>query len=140
MREAESNRRPTPDTPAIIAERLGPSARLVIPDPLPFSVIIPAYNAERFIGETLASVLAQTARPAEIIVVDDGSTDQTAEIARSMGATLVQHGRHGVSLSRNFGILAAASEWVAFLDADDLWETEKLAMQWRALQACPSAD
>ncbi|MGH2349804.1 MAG: glycosyltransferase family 2 protein [bacterium] len=109
------------------------------PDPLPVSVIIAAYDAQQFISETLASVRAQTARPAEIIVVDDGSSDQTACIAESFGATVLRNRHGGPALARNTGIRAASCEWVAFLDADDLWLADKLEAQWSAVEACPGA-
>jgi len=107
------------------------------PDPLPISVIIPAHNAEAFIEDTLASVRAQTARPTETIVVDDGSSDRTAQIARAFGATVLREGRGGPAMARNVGINAGSSEWIALLDADDLWEPDKLEAQWAAVEACP---
>lgn len=107
------------------------------PGALPVSVVIPAYNAERFVGDALASVRAQTAPPAEIIVVDDGSTDGTAAVARAAGATVITQPNGGVAVARNTGIRAASAEWVALLDADDLWQPEKLEAQWAAVQACP---
>jgi hypothetical protein len=110
------------------------------PDPLPVSVILAAYDAQPFIAETLASVRAQTARPAEVIVVDDASHDQTASIAESFGATVLRNRHGGPALARNVGIRAASSEWVAFLDADDLWLPGKLEAQWAAVEACPAAD
>jgi glycosyltransferase involved in cell wall biosynthesis len=110
------------------------------PDPLPVSVVIPGYNAERFIGATLATVHAQTVRPAEIIFVDDGSTDRTAEIARELGAVVLHTNRTGPAGARNAGINAASTQWIALLDADDLWEPDKLEAQWLAIEACPEAD
>lgn len=109
------------------------------PDPLSVSVVIPAYNAESFIGMTLATVRAQTARAAEIIVADDGSTDRTAHIAADFGATVLHTHRMGPAGARNAGIRAASAEWIAFLDADDLWEPDKLDAQWSAIEACPEA-
>lgn len=96
------------------------------------SVVIPAYNSAPYIGDALASVWAQTQRPLEILVVDDGSTDTTCELARQAGATVIQTGENrGPATSRNIGIRHAAGDLVAFLDADDLWEPEHL-------QACSS--
>lgn len=110
------------------------------PDPLPVSVVIPGYNAERFIGATLATVHAQTAKPAEIIFVDDGSTDRTPDIARGLGAVVLHTNRTGPGGARNAGINAASTQWIALLDADDLWERDKLEAQWLAIEACPEAD
>jgi glycosyltransferase involved in cell wall biosynthesis len=110
------------------------------PDPLPVSVVIPGYNAERFIGATLATVHAQTARPTEIIFVDDGSTDRTPDIARGLGAVVLHTNRTGPAGARNAGISAASTPWIALLDADDLWEPDKLEAQWSAIEACPEAD
>jgi glycosyltransferase involved in cell wall biosynthesis len=93
------------------------------------SVVIPAYNAGRFITRCLQSVNAQTLRPKEVIVVDDGSTDNTAALAGSMGARVVHQKNLGVSAARNNGIRRASSEWIAFLDADDLWLPDKLERQ-----------
>jgi glycosyltransferase involved in cell wall biosynthesis len=99
------------------------------------SVVIPAYNVAAFLAETLASVFAQTLPPAEIIVVDDGSKDDTAEIARNLGVTVISRANGGISAARNTGIRAARCEYVALLDADDLWMPEKLEVQLAALAA-----
>jgi glycosyltransferase involved in cell wall biosynthesis len=102
------------------------------------SVVIPAYQAERFIAATLASVFGQTLRPSEVIVVDDGSTDGTARLAAASGATVISQENGGVARARNTGVQAARNEWVAFLDADDLWETNKLEAQWSAINRFPT--
>ena len=99
------------------------------------SVVVPAYNAAAYLHETLASVFAQTTPPAEVIVVDDGSTDDTAEIARAHGVTVISRPNGGISSARNTGIRAARSEYVALLDADDVWLPEKLEVQLAALAA-----
>ena len=103
------------------------------------SVVIPAFNAERHIGRAVRSVLAQTRAADEIIVVDDGSTDGTAEAVRSFGETvrLIQQPNAGASVARNTGIEAAAGEWIAFLDADDEWLPEKLDAQQSLHQQYP---
>lgn len=106
---------------------------------LPVTVVIPAYNAERFIGEALASVRTQTVQPAEVIVVDDGSTDRTPGIARDGGATVLTQRNMGVAAARNAAIRTTWRPWIAFLDADDIWEPQKLEAQWAAIQACPDA-
>ncbi|HEU6446894.1 MAG TPA: glycosyltransferase [Verrucomicrobiae bacterium] len=109
------------------------------------SVIVAAFNAEKFIAETLASVCAQTFGDFEVIVVDDGSTDNTAAIAREFCQKdsrfqLVQRPNGGISSARNLGIQKARSEWVAFLDSDDIWLPEKLARQMALAAADPKAD
>jgi hypothetical protein len=92
------------------------------------AVVIPAWNAGAFLERAIASAIAQTASPAEIIVVDDGSTDDTAERASRFrtAVTLIQQENKGLSAARNAGIRAAKSDYVAFLDADDWWESEHL--------------
>lgn len=100
------------------------------------SVVIPAYNAEKYIGRAIDSVLAQTRRPDEVIVVDDGSTDGTAEVIRSYGSNVRYIGQEngGASVARNSGIEAASSQWIAFLDADDEWLCDKLRIQMEYLE------
>ena len=95
------------------------------------SVVIPAYNAARFIRQTLDSAAAQTFRDFEIIVVDDGSQDETAQIVESFGerVRLIRQPNGGVSKARNVGMEQARGEYIAFLDADDLWEKSKLEQQ-----------
>lgn len=95
------------------------------------SVVIPAHNAERFIDEAIASVLGQSHRRIEVIVIDDGSTDGTAARVRAhRGPVSYVHQAHGgVGSARNRGIALATGDYVAFLDADDVWEPEKLAVQ-----------
>jgi glycosyltransferase involved in cell wall biosynthesis len=103
------------------------------------SVIIPTYNCSRFIAEALDSVLAQSVRPSEIIVVDDGSTDDTAARLAPYRA-LIRYERQenqGVSAARNNGVGRATGEFVAFLDADDGWHPRKLELQLRALADNP---
>jgi glycosyltransferase involved in cell wall biosynthesis len=102
------------------------------------SVIIPVYNHDRFIGAALTSVLAQTYPPFEIIVVDDGSTDASAVVARSFPGVEVQSQTNaGPSAARNTGIGLARGELLAFLDSDDLWVEHKLAVQVDYLRAHP---
>ncbi len=99
------------------------------------SVVIPAYNAEKSISRTIESVLAQSRRPDEIIVVDDGSTDQTAQRIKEFGSDVcyIYQENAGPSVARNRGIEAAGSEWIAFLDADDEWLPETLDLQCELL-------
>ncbi len=103
------------------------------------SVVIPAFNAERYIGRAIRSVLVQTRSADEIIVVDDGSTDGTAEAVRSFGEAvrLIQQPNAGVSVARNTGIEAAAGDWIALLDADDEWLPEKMKLQSDHLRRNP---
>lgn len=92
------------------------------------SVVIPAYNAGRYLAETLDSVLAQTRAAHEIIVVDDGSTDDTPAVAARFADRViyVRQANRGVSAARNTGIERATGDWIAFLDADDLWASRFL--------------
>lgn len=93
-------------------------------------VVIPAYNAASTIAETLESVLAQRYRDVEIVVVDDGSTDATAEVVgRFPGVVCIQKKNGGQASARNTGINATNAEYIAFLDADDLWLPGKLEIQ-----------
>ena len=96
------------------------------------SVIIPAYNSSGFIEDALESVFKQTYRNYEVIVVDDGSTDKSAEIIGSFSdkrIIYIYQENHGVSVARNKGILESKGEYIAFLDSDDLWLPEKLEKQ-----------
>ncbi len=94
-----------------------------------FSVIIPVYNRERFIARAIESVLAQTYRDFELIVVDDGSTDATPQIAARYPVRLLRQENRGVSAARNLGITAARGRIIAFLDSDDAWKPRKLEVQ-----------
>jgi hypothetical protein len=104
------------------------------------AVIIPAFNAAHTLGDTLASVRRQTHRHLEIIVVDDGSHDRTAEIAEAHAAEdgrvrLIRQENGGVARARNAGAAASRAEYLAPVDADDLWHPEKIARQLAALRA-----
>ncbi|MBN1360267.1 MAG: glycosyltransferase [Sedimentisphaerales bacterium] len=103
------------------------------------SVVIPAYNAERFIRRTIDSVLAQTYRDFELIVVDDGSTDDTREVVESYGSRVcyIYQKNAGDGPARNTGIAAAKGEWIAFLDHDDEWLPNKLELQVALLERNP---
>jgi glycosyltransferase involved in cell wall biosynthesis len=104
---------------------------------VPVSVVIPAYNEEARIREALASVRAQTVQPYEIVVVDDGSTDRTASIARAAGARVIEQPNRGLAAARNAGIRAAGAPWIAFLDADDHFFPHKLERTWAAHERSP---
>ncbi len=109
-------------------------------DALPMiSVVIPCYNAERWISATLRSVLAQNWPKLDIIVVDDGSSDRSAEIVRTQfpDVRLLEQTNSGVAAARNLGIAHAKGDWIAFVDADDIWLPEKLHAQWQALEHHP---
>src|SRR6266852_6361254 len=95
------------------------------------SVIIPAYNAERFIDETLESVFKQTHDHLELILVDDGSTDGTGAQVRAYGdrVRFIRQVNAGAGAARNRGLEVATGDYIAFLDADDLWRPEKLEVQ-----------
>jgi glycosyltransferase involved in cell wall biosynthesis len=108
-----------------------------------YSVVVTAYNEERFVGAALASVLAQTHGDFELIVVDDGSTDGTVEAVAPFQADprvrLISQPNQGLSAARNTGIEASESERVAFLDSDDLWLPDYLARAHTALESRPDA-
>ena len=106
------------------------------------SCIVPVFNGERYLGEALESILAQTYRPREIIVVDDGSTDTTPAVAALYGDRVlyVRQDNAGAPSARNRGLSLARGEFVAFLDADDLWRSEKLQRQIRQFESRPELD
>lgn len=103
------------------------------------SVVIPCFNAERYIASTLRAVQAQSGAELEIIVVDDGSTDGSAALVERdfPAARLLRRANAGVAAARNAGIAAAGGEWIAFCDADDIWLPGKLAAQFEAMEAVP---
>ena len=106
------------------------------------SVIIPAYNAEKTIKETIESVLSQTFSQFEIIVINDGSQDKTLEVVSHIldpRLKVFSYPNAGVSVSRNRGLSQSAGDYVSFLDADDIWTPDKLEAQLKALQANPPA-
>lgn len=103
------------------------------------SVIIPVFNGERFLAEAIESALAQDYRPLEIVVADDGSTDGSRATARSFPGVIVLELEHGgVSVARNAAVAASTGEWLAFLDADDLWYPEKVGKQVAAGSGSPN--
>jgi len=94
------------------------------------SIIIPVYNGEQFIREAIDSVLAQTYRPIEIIVVDDGSQDNTAKIIKSYPqVTYIYQKNSGHGVAKNTGIQHSKADYLSFLDADDLWDAQKIEIQ-----------
>jgi len=111
------------------------------------SVIVPTFNRAPLIGQTLAAILAQTALPAEVIVADDGSTDDTAAVVQRYGASVRYHRvepkdarKIGTSAARNLGVSLATSSWIAFCDSDDLWLPAKLERQFRVHALCPAIE
>lgn len=106
------------------------------------SVIIPTFNSENTIRETLDSVFNQTFSDFEIIIINDGSTDRTIELLGKISDSRVKvfsYPNSGVSISRNRGISYASGEFISFLDADDLWTPDKLETQLQALKTHPEA-
>lgn len=103
------------------------------------SVIIPVYNGEAFIERAINSILEQTLKPSEIIIVNDGSTDGTAEKLLSFGnkITVIAIPNGGVSNARNVGIKACSGDLIAFLDADDVWYKEKLKTEVNVFEKFP---
>lgn len=98
------------------------------------TVIIPAYNSEKVIARAIDSVLAQTAQPKHIIVIDDGSTDKTESVVSDYdNVQYIKQKNSGPSAARNHGIKLATTEWIAFLDSDDLWFPDKLQCQCEIL-------
>ncbi len=106
-----------------------------------FAVVIPLFNKEAYISRAIISVLSQTASTFELVIVDDGSTDKSAEIAESFlsdpRVRVVKQPNKGVGEARNTGIRAAKSEWIAFLDADDMWCSDHLDELSRVIRQFP---
>lgn len=106
------------------------------------SVVIPLYNKEQSIASTINSVLAQTYKDFEIVVVDDGSTDKSADVVSTIDddrIVFISQDNQGVSAARNTGIIAAKGEYVAFLDGDDLWHPEYLETLVQLISDYPNA-
>ena len=120
---------------ADFTSRLGISASIVTQKNQPdISVIIPTYDRAHTLPQAIASVLNQTLKPREVIVVDDGSTDNTKEVlSHYPGIIIIDQKNNGVSSARNAGIEQANGEWLAFLDSDDEWLPVKLEKQWAAI-------
>ncbi len=106
------------------------------------SCIVPVFNGERYLAEALDSILAQTWRPLEVIVVDDGSTDGSAAVVAKYGAEVsyIHQANAGPAAARNRGLDAARGEFIAFLDADDLWHKDKLVRQMARFEARPELE
>jgi glycosyltransferase involved in cell wall biosynthesis len=106
------------------------------------TVIIPAYNAEKYLGEAIESVLAQTDFKLDVVVVNDGSIDNTAKVIKHFGSSVryFDQANAGAGAARNLGITNAYGDYFAFLDADDLWMEEKIRRQWTAFENDPHLD
>ena len=106
------------------------------------SCIVPVFNGERYLGEALDSILSQTYRLLEIIIVDDGSTDETAAVIAEYGDQVryLRQTNSGPWVAQNLGLSLAQGKFVAFLDADDLWHPEKLTRQMARFKKSPGLD
>ena len=130
-----------PRSPGFEASPLSPAAAMPAassPRPL-VSILIPAFNAEEWISDTLRSAIAQTWEPKEIIMVDDGSTDQTPAIARqfeSQGVLVIEQKNQGGAAARNTAFSLSHGEYIQWLDADDLLAPDKIAKQMAILNQC----
>ena len=105
------------------------------------SVIVPCYNAAAYLTEAIESVLSQEPSPLEVIVIDDGSTDGSAEVVRRFGEAVrsVSQANAGIAAARNRGVELARGRYLAFLDADDVWPAGSLAQRLATLHAPPAA-
>jgi len=103
------------------------------------SVVIPAFNSAEYLGEAIQSVLNQSVQASEILVVDDGSTDQTRAVAQQYPVSYTYQRNAGPSAARNTGIAKSTGDFVAFLDADDLWAPHKIELQLSGFQKYPDA-
>lgn len=112
-------------------------------DALPLvSVVIPVYNRAAYVGDAIRSVLAQAHRPLQIIVIDDGSTDDSASVIGAFGEAVEYYYQpnSGIARTRNRGVMLARGAYLAFLDSDDLWSADKLAVQLVVLEARKELD
>src|SRR5262249_39497781 len=133
-RSRESEASPSPGRPGP-----RPGGILLAVQPL-VSVLIPAFNGERFLRETLASVLSPDYPRIEVLVCDDGSTDGTADLLRGFGGRIrvISQANRGTAAARNRAAKDASGSVLAFIDHDDLWEPSKITRQVRRLEADPS--
>ncbi len=111
-------------------------------EPHLISCIVPVFNGERYLAEALESILNQSYRPLEIVVADDGSSDNTVAVVARYGTRVryLWQPNSGPAAARNLGLSTALGEFVAFLDADDLWHPEKLERQMARFAARPELD
>ncbi|HZR83431.1 MAG TPA: glycosyltransferase family A protein [Candidatus Binatia bacterium] len=107
------------------------------------SVVLPVFNRAAYVGEAIESVLAQTLPPDELIVVDDGSTDDSVAIAEAFSRPslrVLRQENAGIGAARNRGLAAATGDLIAFIDSDDVWERDKLELEARAMSAREEVD
>ena len=106
-----------------------------------FTVVVPAFNAARLIGDTLEAIRRQTLPPQQVIVVDDGSTDGTGDLVRELfpEVSCVRVANSGAGLARRRAIDQCQSDWVALCDSDDVWQPDHLERKARLVEACPAA-
>jgi glycosyltransferase involved in cell wall biosynthesis len=109
---------------------------------LEISAIVPTYNRATLIATTLRSLLTQSCKPAEVIVVDDGSSDDTEAVVRTFGAAVkyIRIDNSGPCRARNVGVRASCSQYIAFCDSDDIWLSDKLEQQFKIFEAAPNVD
>ncbi|MFQ5843743.1 MAG: glycosyltransferase family 2 protein [Planctomycetota bacterium] len=110
-----------------------------VKDPAPVTIVVPAYNRAAALDRALASIEAQTRAPAEVVVVDDGSTDGTADCAAGRAVRMVQRGHGGAAAARNTGIEVATQPWIAFLDSDDVWSPRRLEASFERIERRPDS-
>ena len=105
------------------------------------SVIIPVFNGEKYLAQAIESIIQQNYTPLEVIVIDDGSTDESGAIARSFpGVRCIQRKHEGLAHAWNAGIAAATGDLISFLAADDIWSPDKLSVQVGYMQKHPEVD
>lgn len=106
------------------------------------SVVVPCYNAARYLAAALQSVCEQSIQPAEVLVIDDGSTDGSGAIAEALGSPVrcVRQENRGISDARNRGIALAGGDVIAFLDADDVWTADSLSIRVAVLEYDPAVE
>ncbi|MDB4731693.1 glycosyltransferase family 2 protein [bacterium] len=106
-----------------------------------YSVVIPCFNRRHLVGRAIESANEQTISPHEIIVIDDGSTDDSGDVAASYAnVRVIRQSNAGASSARNRGIREVTGDWIAFLDSDDIWSVDKIEYQQKALEMYPLAD
>src|ERR1700722_13744891 len=106
------------------------------------SVVVPAYNGEAYIAEALSSILAQTCKPREVIVINDGSIDGTQEVVAKFGSavTCISTANNGVQAARDLGSKTAQGTWIALCDQDDLWDPDYLESHAHLIQREPDLE
>ena len=114
----------------------------ILPTSPSVSVVLPTFNSSKFLPDAIASVRAQKWPDLEVVVVDDGSTDDTLSVLNKLGGSnlrVIEQPNAGPAVARNTGIAEARNDWIAFLDADDCWEPNKLSVQFNELRRQPDA-